>query len=47
LITSDHYTNYINLEGNLPKDRPRLAGIIDSALKLPREAFRKNFIGTQ
>jgi radical SAM superfamily enzyme YgiQ (UPF0313 family) len=46
-LTSDHYTNYLNLNGRLPQDRERLRGEIARALALPRSAFRADFVGNQ
>ncbi len=46
-LTSDHYTNYINLEGKLPGDRERLIEQIDSAMKRDEKTFRTFFIGTE
>ena len=46
-LTSDHYTNYINLEGRLPEDKGRLLDEIDRALKRPESEFRPFFVGTQ
>ena len=46
-LTSDHYTNYINLEGRLPESRGRLLSMIDSALKRPESDFRPFFVGDQ
>ena len=46
-LTSDHYTNYINLEGHLPGCRNRLLGEIEAALKRPASDFRPFFIGDQ
>ncbi|WP_319525008.1 radical SAM protein [uncultured Desulfosarcina sp.] len=46
-LTSDHYTNYINLEGRLPECRGRLLAMIDAALKRPESDFRPFFIGDQ
>lgn len=46
-LTSDHYTNYINLEGRLPGCRHRLLTQIDDALKRPETDFRPFFIGDQ
>lgn len=46
-LTSDHYTNYLNLGGNLPHDRQHLLQTLDKAGKLGREAFREDFVGTQ
>jgi radical SAM superfamily enzyme YgiQ (UPF0313 family) len=47
ILTSDHYTNYLNLSGNLPEDKDRLLGEIDRALKWDASRFRPFFIGTQ
>jgi hypothetical protein len=46
-LTSDHYTNYLNLYGNLPEDKNRLLGKIDRALTWEPDRFRPSFIGTQ
>ena len=46
-LTSDHYTNYINLEGSLPADRDRLRREIGAALKREESTFRPFFIGNQ
>ena len=46
-LTSDHYTNYINLEGRLPGCRSRLLAQIDEALKRPKTDFRPFFVGDQ
>ncbi|WP_319408605.1 radical SAM protein [uncultured Desulfosarcina sp.] len=46
-LTSDHYTNYINLEGRLPDCRNRLLAQIDEARKRPESDFRPFFIGDQ
>lgn len=46
-LHSDHYTNYLNLAGRLPQDRESLLGQIEAACKLPRSAFRQDFVGTQ
>ncbi len=46
-LTSDHYTNYVNLEGRLPKDRERLLGEIEKHLKRDEARFRPFFIGTE
>jgi len=45
-LTSDHYTNYINLEGRLPKAKSRLLDEIDAALRRDEKSFRPFFIGT-
>jgi len=46
-LTSDHYTNYINIEGQLPAARQRLLQIIEAALKKSENQFRPFFIGEQ
>jgi radical SAM superfamily enzyme YgiQ (UPF0313 family) len=46
-LTSDHYTNYINLQGRLPDDKRRLLDEIKSALEQGESRFRPFFIGTQ
>ena len=46
-LTSDHYTNYINLEGRLPEAKARLLETIDAALKRDEQSFRPFFIGTE
>jgi radical SAM superfamily enzyme YgiQ (UPF0313 family) len=47
LLTSDHYTNYVNLHGRLPDDKPRLLKGIKEALTWDQSAFRPYFVGTQ
>jgi radical SAM superfamily enzyme YgiQ (UPF0313 family) len=46
-ITSDHYTNYLNLAGDLPRDREALLRRLDQALEQEESSFRPFFIGTQ
>jgi len=46
-LTSDHYTNYIDLAGRLPGCRGRLLAMIDAALKRPESDFRPFFVGDQ
>ncbi len=46
-LTSDHYTNYINLEGKLPEGKKRLLDRINIALKQDEASFRPFFIGTE
>lgn len=45
-ITSDHYTNYINLEGRLPSAKERLLASIEAALEKDESAFRPVYVGT-
>ncbi|MBN1843669.1 MAG: B12-binding domain-containing radical SAM protein [Deltaproteobacteria bacterium] len=46
-LTSDHYTNYINLYGSLPEDKPRLLDQITQASEQDESYFRPFFVGTQ
>jgi radical SAM superfamily enzyme YgiQ (UPF0313 family) len=46
-LTSDHYTNYINIEGQLPAASQRLLQIIEAALEKSENQFRPFFIGEQ
>lgn len=46
-LYSDHYTNYFNLEGKLPRDRAGMLAFLDQAGHLPRDAFRSDFVGSQ
>ena len=46
-LHSDHYTNHMNLAGRIPQDRERLLRQIEAAGRLPRSAFRADFVGTQ
>jgi len=45
-LTSDHYTNYIELEGRFPAARGRLLSKIDHALTWEESRFRPFFVGT-
>jgi radical SAM superfamily enzyme YgiQ (UPF0313 family) len=47
ILSSDHYTNYLDLAGSLPEDKGRLLTEIDRALKRDPVDFRPFFIGTQ
>ncbi len=46
-LTSDHYSNYIDLHGRLPDDRDRLRDEIDRALTWDEDRFRPMVVGTQ
>jgi hypothetical protein len=46
-LFSDHYTNYLNLEGRMPDDKDRLLSSIDEALAWDESRFRPFCIGTQ
>jgi len=45
-LTSDHYTNYLDLTGRLPEDKERLLVEIDQALSWDKSRFRSFFIGS-
>jgi radical SAM superfamily enzyme YgiQ (UPF0313 family) len=44
-LVSDHYTNYINLEGQLPEKKREILEHIKKELKKDESAFRPFFIG--
>lgn len=46
-LASDHYTNYLNLEGELPRDRAMFLNQLSHALERSEEDFRPFFIGRQ
>lgn len=46
-LFSDHYTNYVNLEGRLPEDRELLLKKLEAALSCDESRFRPYFVGTQ
>ena len=46
-LTSDHYTNYINIEGQLPAAKERMLQIIEAALQKSEDQFRPFFVGEQ
>lgn len=46
-VTSDHYTNYVNVEGQLPNDKETMLRALDAALTQPEADFRPFFIGRQ
>ncbi len=46
-LTSDHYTNYINVRGRLPLEKNNILKQIEEALKNPETDFRPFFIGNQ
>lgn len=47
LVTSDHYTNYLDVAGRLPEDRETMLGKLRQALSRDESDFRPFFIGTQ
>ena len=46
-LTSDHYSNYINLEAKLPDEKGRLLEMIRRARLQDESDFRPFFIGTE
>jgi radical SAM superfamily enzyme YgiQ (UPF0313 family) len=46
-VTSDHYTNYLEVAGRLPEDREAMLGKLRRALEQDESSFRPFFIGTQ
>jgi radical SAM superfamily enzyme YgiQ (UPF0313 family) len=46
-LTSDHYTNYINIEGQLPVAKEQMLEIIEAALQKSEDQFRPFFVGEQ
>ncbi len=47
MIFSDHYTNYVRVNGRLPKDRQEMLDQIKKESKRDKDEFRKIFIGTE
>ena len=47
LVTSDHYTNYLEVAGHLPEDRETMLEALRQALQRDESTFRPFFIGTQ
>jgi radical SAM superfamily enzyme YgiQ (UPF0313 family) len=46
-ITSDHYTNYLDVAGRLPEDREAMLEGLRRALQRSESDFRPFFVGTQ
>jgi radical SAM superfamily enzyme YgiQ (UPF0313 family) len=46
-IVSDHYTNYVNVAGQLPQDQEAMLSILQKNLERDESSFRPFFIGTQ
>ena len=46
-LTSDHYTNYIDLSGKLPDEKKSLLQQLEMALRRSEKTFRPFFIGNQ
>lgn len=46
-IMSDHYTNYADIHGKMPRDREKMLRLIDEFLKKHESCFRPVYVGTQ
>ena len=46
-LTSDHYTNYVDVAGKLPEDKETILSILRKNLARDEATFRPFFIGTQ
>lgn len=46
-LTSDHYTNYVNIDGKLPHAKAKMLARIEDALDQEESTFRPFFIGDQ
>ena len=46
-IRSDHYTNYLNVSGDMPSDKDRMLGIIQNGLNQDERYFRPVYVGNQ
>ncbi|MFO7600235.1 MAG: radical SAM protein [Candidatus Desulfacyla sp.] len=46
-VASDHYTNYVDIHGNMPRDKDKMLAAIQNALQMDEEMFRPVYVGTQ
>lgn len=46
-IASDHYTNYVDVHGTMPRDRDRMLSVIEAALQMEEKTFRPVYVGIQ
>ncbi len=46
-IRSDHYTNYADIHGTLPRDKKKMILKIDAYLRRDESSFRPVYVGTQ
>jgi len=46
-VYSDHYTNYISVNGKLPENRDVMLHTIENAQKRDEKSFREIYIGTE
>jgi hypothetical protein len=45
-VTSDHYTNYISVQGKMPQQQSEMLAQIQAALTRREDTFRPFFVGT-
>lgn len=45
-ITSDHYTNYVDVQGKMPEDRDKMLSLLEKALLRDEGSFRPVYVGT-
>lgn len=46
-IASDHYTNYLDVTGRLPRDKAWLLDMVEKGLARPESSYRQVYVGTQ
>jgi len=46
-VASDHYTNYVDIHGNMPRDKDKMLAAVQNALQMDEEMFRPVYVGTQ
>ncbi len=46
-VHSDHYTNYIDVQGKMPYAKRHIIEVIDTSLKVDEKQFRPVYVGTQ
>jgi radical SAM superfamily enzyme YgiQ (UPF0313 family) len=46
-IASDHYTNYVDVHGTMPRDKDKMLTAVINALQMGEEMFRPVYVGTQ
>ncbi len=46
-ITSDHYTNYVDVHGRLPEDRGEMLAVAEEATRMDESCFRSVYVGRQ
>jgi radical SAM superfamily enzyme len=46
-IRSDHYTNYLNISGDMPRDKHRMLHMIQEGLEQNERVFRPVYVGTR